>query len=350
VSHGDEPALGRYSRQVLFEPIGVTGQRCLLEARVTLIGCGALGSALADTLVRAGVGFLRIVDRDFITLDNLQRQVLFDEQDLAENLPKAEAARRKLARINSQVRVEAVVADVNHDNIERFAHGAHLLLDGTDNFETRFLINDLAVRDGIPWVYGGAVSATGMMMAVLPGETPCLRCVYAEPPPPEFTPTCDTVGVLASVAHLVAALQAIEALKILTGRKDEVNRHLVSIDAWRGRVVNLNVAKARDAGDCPCCNQRRFEWLDGTRASGNVIVCGRHAVQIVPATGGRVDLEHLAKRLGAAVAGAVTVNRFMLKADLGAHDLTVFSDGRAIIGGTDEPDEARTIYAKYVGA
>ena len=255
----------RYSRQIRFEPIGEEGQRRLLASRVTLIGCGGLGSVLASTLTRAGVGVLRIVDRDCIELSNLQRQVLFDEDDVAANLPKAEAARRKLQRINSDITIEAVVTDVNCGNIEEVAGGADLLLDGTDNFETRFLINDLAVKTHCPWVYGSCAGAKGLSMPILPNDTPCLRCVFEEAPPPEMSPTCETVGVLGSVVNMVASHQATEAIKILIGRLDALDRRLVSLDVWQGRVVHLNVQKTYDEGDCPCCKGRRFEYLEGGR-------------------------------------------------------------------------------------
>ena len=343
-------SLERYSRQVLFEPIGEAGQRRLLESRVTLIGCGALGTTLANTLVRAGVGFLRIVDRDFIELSNLQRQNLFDEQDIAGNLPKAEAARRKLQRINSQVQVEAVVADADRYNIERFAEGAALLLDGTDNFETRFLINDAAVKHRVPWVYGACVASIGLVMPILPRETPCLRCVFESAPPPEMNPTCDTVGILGPVVMMVAAFQAMEAIKILSGRLDAVNRRLMHFDAWTGRITSLNVQKAMEAGDCPCCTHGRYEYLDGTLAGGTTALCGRDAVQIRPPAGTAVDFAAIAARLANVAASPPTFNAYMLKATIGRHDITLFSDGRAIIKGTSRPDEARTVYARYIGA
>jgi len=214
--------LDRYSRQILFDKIGEAGQRRLLDARVLLVGCGALGTVLANTLVRAGVGFLRIADRDFIELNNLQRQVLFDEADVRDHLPKAEAAARKLRAINSQVTIDPVIADVNHQNIERLAEGADLLLDGTDNFETRFLINDLAIKTKRPWIYGAAIGANGLVLPIIPGETPCLRCVFEEPPPAGSSPTCDTVGVLGPTVAIVAAYQAGEAIKILSGNRERL--------------------------------------------------------------------------------------------------------------------------------
>ncbi|HUU86083.1 MAG TPA: ThiF family adenylyltransferase [Phycisphaerae bacterium] len=339
----------RYSRQMLYERIGLEGQRRLGASRVVLVGCGALGSMIADTLVRAGVGHLRICDRDFVELDNLQRQVLFDEDDVRANLPKAEAARRKLRRINSQVSLEVVVSDVNHTNVERHVEGADLLLDGTDNFETRYLINDLAVRDSIPWVYGAVIGATGLCLPIVPGETPCLRCVFESPPPPEMTPTCDTVGVLAPAVSVVAALECIEGMKVLTGRLEEVNRGLVSIDLWTGRWVRVNVGGAADATDCPCCRQRRFEYLDGSGASTTTHLCGRNAVQVNRAGGPAVDLAAIAARLKRVCSAPVTFNRFLLRAYVEDCELTLFGDGRAIIKGTDDADRARVLYSKYVG-
>ena len=335
---------------MLFEPIGEEGQRRLLASRVTLIGCGALGSVLAGTLARAGVGLLRIIDRDFIELNNLQRQVLFDEDDIAANLPKAEAARRKLQRVNSDIAIEAVVTDVNHRNIEQLADRADLLLDGTDNFETRFLINDLAVNTGRPWVYGACVAATGLSMPILPGETPCLRCVFELTPPAAMNPTCDTVGVLGPVVNMVASHQAIEAIKILTGRLDALDRRLLSFDAWQGRFVQLNVAKAREQGDCPCCKRREFEYLEGRHASSTTTLCGRDAVQVAPSGEGKMDFGAIAERIKNVADAEPRFNTFMLKARIDPYELTVFADGRAIIKGTSKPDEARTVYAKYIGA
>ncbi len=341
--------LDRYSRQVLFAPIGEEGQRRLLASRVTLIGCGALGSTLANLMVRAGVGFLRIVDRDFVELSNLQRQSLFDEQDVAEALPKAEAARRKLARANSQVGLEAVVADVNPDNIERLIDGAALVLDGTDNFEARFLINDAAVKHGIPWVYGACVAATGLSLPVLPRETPCLRCVFEESPPPAMSPTCDTVGVLGPVVARVASHQAMEAIKILAGRLDAVDRRLFHFDAWTNHIAQIRVQSAYDRGDCACCRRGVYEYLDGERRGGAVLLCGRGSVQVSPPSGTRVDLAAVGQRLRAVASAAPVVNAFLVRVAIGRHEITVFADGRAIIRGADTPEEARGVYARYVG-
>lgn len=347
---GPDASLDRYARQVLFDKIGADGQRRLLESRVFLVGCGALGTVLANTLVRAGVGFLRIADRDFIELNNLQRQVLFEEADVRDQLPKAEAAARKLRAINSQVTIEPVVADVNHQNIQRLAEGADLLLDGTDNFETRFLINDLAIKTKRPWIYGAAIGADGLVLPIIPGETPCLRCVFEEAPPPELNPTCDTAGVLATTVNLVASLQALEAMKILMGRMDEVNRRLCHIDAWNARFVNLNVQSSKDANDCNCCRQHRFEFLEGGMASAATTLCGRDAVQVLRPGADKVDFKGVAGKLRPIASGEVTHNRFLLKATVDGYELTLFADGRAIIKGTTNPEQARAIYARYFGS
>lgn len=342
-----EPALLRYSRQILYEKIGVEGQGRLLASKVVLFGCGALGSVIATTLVRAGVGRIRICDRDFIEPDNLQRQVLFDEADIENNLPKAEAAAAKLTRINSTVAVEPRVVDVNSENIEALAEGAELMLDGTDNFETRFLINDLAVKTNRPWIYGAVVGTSGLMMAVVPHETPCLRCVFDVAPPPEFNPTCDTAGVLGPTVNLVASYQCIEAIKLLIGRKEELNRCLVSINGWTGRVVHLNVQGARNA--CPCCFRHEFPYLDGELKSTATMLCGRNAVQ-VNVRPGAVDLASVARKLEPIASGPVRHNRFMLKANVDTYELTLFPDGRAVIQGTDDADKARSLYARFFGA
>lgn len=342
--------LQRYSRQMLFDGIGEAGQRRLRDARVVLIGCGALGTVSANTLVRAGVGHLRICDRDYIERDNLQRQVLFDEDDIAANLPKAQAAATKLARINSSVNVEPVVRDVNHTNIEQLTAGYDLILDGTDNFETRFLINDLAVKTNRPWIYGAVIGATGLCMTIIPHDTPCLRCVFEQAPPPEMNPTCDTAGVLASAVNIVASLQAAEAIKLLTGQPERINRHLVHLDVWSGRFINMNVQNTLDKGNCSCCKGGRFPYLSGDLASTTTILCGRDAVQVCAPSPVRIDFAIIADKLKTAAAGEVTFNRFMLKAKVDGFELTLFPDARAIIKGTDNTDKARTLYAKYIGA
>lgn len=345
-----DPRLHRYSRQILFERIGPEGQAKLRQGRALLVGCGALGSVLANHLVRAGIGFLRICDRDFLEIDNLQRQALYDEDDLAANLPKAAAAVRKLARINREVTLEAVVDDVNPANIERLAEGVDVLLDGTDNFDTRYLINDLAVQSGRPWVYGAVVGSTGLVMTIVPGDTPCLRCVFDEPPPPELSPTCDTAGVLGPAVDLVASLQAIEAIKLLAGRRAEINRHLLNIDAWSGSIRAVKVAQARADRSCPCCTDRVFAYLTGEAASQVTTLCGRDAVQVRPAVSRSVALEVLAGRLAAAGAVDVSSNVYLMRARIEDCEVTVFADGRTIVKGTADPARAKSICARYLGA
>jgi adenylyltransferase/sulfurtransferase len=340
--------LSRYSRQMLFTPFGEAGQRALKHARVTLIGCGALGTVIANMLARAGVGFLRIVDRDFIEMDNLQRQVLFDEHDIAANLPKAEAAARKLRRINSAIEIEPHVADAGPGNIEELCADADLILDGTDNFETRFLINDVAVKTGTPWVYGACIGAEGMVMPIVPRQTPCLRCIWEEAPPPGSTPTCETAGVLAPIVDIVASLQVVEAFKLLSGKLDELNRNLVTIDAWRGTHRALNMQAAYDDGDCPCCKHDRFDYLSGSRAAATTALCGRNAVQITPAPGAKIDFHRIAAQLPSG--SKPTHNAFLLRFDLDELQVTLFADGRAIVKGTADPAAARSVYARYIGS
>jgi len=339
----------RYSRQVLFAPLGEEGQRKLHDCRVLLVGCGALGSVLANTLVRAGLGFLRLADRDVVELDNLHRQVLFDEDDVKGSLPKAKAARRKLERINSVITVEAVVDDVNHANIGELADGMDLILDGTDNFETRFLINDLAVKTRRPWIYGACVGATGLSLPILPFETACLRCLFEEAPPPEMNATCETAGILGPVVSMVASHQAMEAIKILTGHLEVLDRRLLSFDAWTGRTARIDVRKAFEQGDCPCCKRGQFVYLEGKRGSRTVTLCGRNAVQVLPGHGMVVDLAALAARLKPVAKGEPRFNPLLLKVLVDCYELTVFADGRALIKGTNKAEEARTVYARYLG-
>lgn len=341
--------LSRYSRQILFEAIGVEGQKKLADGRVTLIGCGALGTVLANTLARAGVGYLRLCDRDFIEKNNLQRQVLFDEADIHSGLPKAEAAAAKLRRINSDITIESVVTDVTYANIESLTEDAAVILDGTDNFETRFLINDLCVKTGRPWVYGAVIGSTGLCMTIVPGMTPCLRCVFEEAPPPELNPTCDTAGVLGSAVNVVASLQAVEAIKLLIGRTDEINRHLVQLDVWTGRFVNLNVASS-PSNDCPCCRRQQFPYLSGARSASTTTLCGRNAVQVNYGAPLRLSLPAMSEKLAHAGAKTITCNDYLLRAVVDNYELSLFADGRAIIKGTSDPDKARTLYARYFGS
>lgn len=333
----------RYSRQILFSGIGETGQERLLRAHAAIIGCGALGSVQASTLARAGVGRVTIIDRDFVEPSNLQRQFLFEEEDAREGLPKAVAAERRLLRANSSVRVHGVVGDLTAANIEDLLCRVDVILDGTDNFETRYLINDFAVSRGIPWIYGGAVGSYGVTMTVLAGQTPCFRCVYPQPPG-GAQPTCETAGVLNSITAVIASLQAADALKILSGRQDQVVPRILTFDIWSGTIRQIDLP-ARDPS-CPACGERRFEYLTGERKAP-ISLCGRNAVQIHE-TARAVDLPELRDRL--LRLGEVRANEFALRFFPDPYEMTIFRDGRAIIKGTTDPGVARSLYARYVGS
>jgi adenylyltransferase/sulfurtransferase len=335
----------RYSRQVLFEEIGAEGQARLMESKVALVGCGALGTVQASLLARAGVGTLRIIDRDFVEESNLQRQILFDEEDARAILPKAVAAETKLRAMNSLVRVEGVVEDLNASTIGRLLDGFDLLLDATDNFDARFLLNDYAVKTGRPWIYGACVGSYGLTFPILPGETACLRCVFESAPPPGLSPTCDTAGVLGPIVGIIASLQAAEALKILTGRRERVTRKMSVVDVWEGRQDLIDLPPRR--ADCPCCGRREFSYLEGALGSDTATLCGRNAVQIRRRDGLKLNLDEVARRL--APIGAVEKNRFLVRADIDRYRLTVFADGRALISGTTDPAVAKSIYSRYVG-
>lgn len=357
----------RYHRQVLLPGFGEFGQHRLGQSTALILGCGALGCMSADLLARAGVGNLIIVDRDFVELSNLQRQVLFTEQDALEALPKAEAARRRLQAVNASVRVGAIVDDVNHTNIEKLVAEADVIVDGLDNFETRYLANDAAVKHATPYVYGAAVGTTGMAFTILPRgndktpwsssshgdmSTACLRCLFEEMPAPGSTPTCDTVGVISSAVGWVANRQVTETLKILTGNYHKVSRKLLNFDLWENDILLLNVDHTVEASDCPCCRHRRFDFLAGRLSSSADSLCGRNAVQLRHKQGQAIlDLQAIAERLGSA---AVRQNEFMLKLSVREQaadfEISVFRDGRAIINGTDDTAVARKLYAKYVGS
>lgn len=335
----------RYSRQLRFAGIGAAGQERLRGGRVLILGCGALGSAAADLLARAGVGQLTVVDRDIVEWTNLQRQLLFDEADAAEGLPKAIAAARALARINSEVRVEPIVADVRSDDVERLVAGAHVVVDGTDNLETRYLLNDACVKLGVPWVYGGAVAATGMAMVIVPGETACFRCLFPRDAGAGKMATCDTVGVLASTVVAVAAFQFTAVVKLLVGDRQGAGE-LVAFDVWTQDHEHTPVPRRPD---CPCCVLHHHDYLDARSTSRSTTLCGRDAVQIRPAAELELDLASLAERL--AGLGAVTFKAgVILRLAVGAHELTVFPDGRAIVKGTGDPAAARALYARYIGS
>ncbi len=329
----------RYSRQILFPGIGERGQETLLRSHAVVVGCGALGSFHAAALARAGVGRLTLIDRDYVEASNLHRQWLFEESDAAACLPKAAAARRRLAGINSSIRVDAAIADLTASNVTELLGGADVILDGTDNFETRYLINDFAVSRKIPWVYGAAVASYGLAMPVLPGRSACLRCVY--PNPPEGAqPTCETAGVLNVIVSAVASIQVADALRILTGAP--LRPRITTLDLWNGGIRQID-APERDA-DCPTCARGEYPYLEESRRPP-ASLCGRNAVQIA---GGRaVDLAALGERL--APLGEVRANEYALRFIAPPYELTVFPDGRAIVKGTGDTGVARAVYARYVG-
>jgi bacteriocin biosynthesis cyclodehydratase domain-containing protein len=346
----------RYSRQILFAGIGQAGQRRLLASRVVMVGCGALGTALANLLVRAGAGSIRIVDRDFVEPSNLQRQTLFDESDARDSLPKAVAAERRLRAINSSISIEGVVADLGPRNAEELLSGHDLILDGTDNFETRHLLNDCAVKLNLPWIYAAAVGSYGVTMSIRPGATACLACLLQPPSranatdssaSPQTEDTCDTIGVLASAAGVIASIQAAETIKLLVeecDRTQSIETRLVSFDVWTGQYHAVRVA--RDP-ECRVCVQRKFRYLEG-QAQPHVTMCGRDSVQIHERNR-NLDLAATAERL-AAVASDVRHNDFLLRFRVPPHEITVFADGRAIIKGTRDSAIARSLYARYLGS
>ena len=338
----------RYERQIRYPAFGLTGQERLAASRVLVVGAGALGSVIANTLVRAGVGTLRLVDRDFLELNNLQRQVLYDERDVEEGMPKAIAAAAKLRRINSDVTIEPLVADVDSNNIESLCESVDLILDGTDNFEIRFLINDASIKLEIPWIYGGCLGCDGQSMTILPKETACLRCLMMDgPPPPGTTPTCDSAGILAPIINVIASVQVSEALKILSGNRDAVSRSLAVFDLWSNHMRHMNLATLRESVKCPCCLDHDFEWLDGRRGSHTAILCGRNAVQLSFPERDAIDLDALYRRLESV--GEIQRNPFLLRLHVDGFSVTVFQDGRAIVMGTEDIAKAKSLYARYVG-
>jgi molybdopterin-synthase adenylyltransferase len=335
----------KYSRQMLFAGIGPEGQKRLLASRAAIVGCGAIGAAAANLLVRAGVGYVRIIDRDFVEPSNLQRQTLFDESDAVNALPKAVAAERKLRSINSSVAVEGVVADLSPQNAEALLSRVDLLLDGTDNFETRFLINDVAVKSSRPWIYAAAVASYGLTMTIRPGETACLACLLESGGVGQgLEETCDTIGVLGPIVNLIASLEVAEALKLLSGHSEALHGHLLSCNVWTGRMQSIGVARNPQ---CRACVRREFTYLAG-EAQPHITMCGRDSVQIHERARA-LDLSVLEARLRPIVED-VRQNDFLLRFRIAPFEMTVFADGRAILKGTRDPAVARSLYAKYVGA
>lgn len=335
----------RYSRQILFGEIGRDGQQKLLDSTVLIVGCGALGAAQAEMLARAGVGRLKIVDRDFVESTNLQRQTLFSESDAAERIPKSAAAKHRISKINSGIDVDAVIADVDHSNVESLIARVDLVIDGTDNFQTRYLLNDACVKHGVTWIYGAAVSSYGATMTIRPGVTPCLRCIFAEMPDAGSSPTCDTAGVIMSIILTVAATQVAEALKLLVGDIEALHGSLLQFDVWANDRQRIKLGEPDP--ECKTCQKREFEFLDAEAKEFTAVLCGRNAVQIAPPNPVRIDLAELAGRIGNVA--DVKQNEYLIRLNTDGHEITVFADGRAIIKGTDDPAVARSVYARIVG-
>jgi len=335
----------KYSRQMLFAGIGPAGQQRLLASRAAVVGCGAIGAAAANLLVRAGVGYLRIIDRDFVEPSNLQRQTLFEESDALHVLPKAVAAERRLRSINSSVAVEGIVADLSPRNVEAVLAEVDVLLDGTDNFETRFLINDVAVKSGRPWIYAAGVASYGLTMTIRPGATPCLACLLESGTPDQgLEETCDTIGVLGPIVNLIASLEVAEALKLLSGHPEALHGRLLSCDVWTGRMQSLGAARNPQ---CRACARRDFTYLQG-EAQPRITMCGRDSVQIHERARA-LDLGVLGVRLRPLVDN-LRQNDFLLRFRIAPYEMTVFADGRAILKGTQDPAVARSLYARYIGA
>jgi molybdopterin-synthase adenylyltransferase len=336
----------RYFKQALLREIGEEGQEHLAGSSVLIAGCGALGTVIANSMVRSGVGYVRIVDRDFIELDNLPRQMLFDEEDIRKGLPKAVAAAEKLRLINSEIKIEPIVADLNSENIEELISDVDIVLDGTDNFETRFLINNACIKHNKPWIYGGVMSMNGMCAVIIPGETPCLQCLISDIPPPGTMPTCDTVGVLGMAVNIIASVESVEAVKILAGRKASLLRKLVFIDPWEGQYHLFEFKKT--VKRCPVCDDHEYKFLEKSTVSHISSLCGQNAVQISALFSSHISFPVLAERLSAS--GDVSFNEYMLKFKTGGYELVIFPDSRAIVRGTDNISIAKTLYSKYIGS
>ena len=335
----------RYSRQILFPGIGKAGQEKLGASRITIIGCGALGASHAEMFARAGVGRLKIIDRDFVEFTNLQRQTLFKESDAIERLPKAIAAQIRIAEINSEVEVEAIVADVNRSNIQWMISDADVILDGTDNFQVRYLLNDACVKLGKTWIYGAAVSSYGTTMTIIPGETACLRCIFEEMPDAGSSPTCDTAGVIMPIIATVSAVQVSEALKLIVGDRDALHGSLMQFDVWQNDWRKIKLAKPNP--DCRTCGDRVFDFLDAESPEFAAVLCGRDAVQISPPNSTSFDLSAFRSKI--AGLSDVKQNDYLVRFSIDGNEITIFRDGRAIIKGTDDMSKARSLYARYVG-
>lgn len=338
----------RYSRQVRFSPIGAAGQERIERSRVAIVGMGALGTVLANHMVRAGCGFVRLIDRDFVEMSNLQRQMLFKESDALRSMPKAIAAANHLHEVNPDPVLEPHVIDMNPLSAESLLSDVDLILDGTDNFAVRFLVNDVSVKHRIPWIYGGAVSSRGVMLTVIPEVTPCLRCLFRQPPEAGAAETCETAGVISPIVDVVASYQSAEALKLLVGDRNQLNPKMVHWDLWSNQFSSMDLSKARKT-DCPACAHRQFDYLDDYADGGMLqTLCGRNSIQIQPLRAASFDLKQWAERL--ATAGRIESNAFLLKLHLSDEQrIVLFPDGRTIIQGTDDPVQAKSLYTRYIG-
>ena len=335
----------RYSRQTLFSPIGQSGQEKIGFSKVVVIGCGALGSVSSEMLTRAGVGHLKLIDRDFVEESNLQRQSLFTEEDAQRGLPKVVALQRALQAINSDVQLEGIVQDLSWENIEQLCQDSHLILDGTDNFETRFLINDFAVKSRIPWVYGACVGSYGVSFAFQPKVTACLQCLFDRTPEAGTVDTCDTVGILAPVVHAVSAYQVTQVMKLLVGQSPAPE--ILQIDVWKGTWRIIEAGEARNP-DCCCCGQHQFRFLEGKEKTRLTRLCGRNAVQVSPRRSLNVDFEKLSRRLEKSA--QVDFNEYIMRIRVNGYEIALFADGRSIVRGTEDFAEARAVCAKYIGS
>ncbi|CAN7678920.1 ThiF family adenylyltransferase [Paenibacillus sp. LjRoot153] len=338
----------RYSRQILFPPIGMEGQRKLSLGRVAIVGMGALGTVLANHMVRAGVGYVRIIDRDFVDKSNLQRQMLYDEEDASATIPKSIAAAKRLQLVNSTVVIDPHVCDLNATNAEQLLHDVDVILDGTDNFAVRFLLNDVSMKLGIPWIYGGAVASRGVSLTIIPERTPCLRCLFPQAPAAGTTDTCDTAGVIGGIIHVVASFQATEALKLLVGATEQLNLSMQQWDLWFNQNSAIRVSGAKKP-DCPACALKQYEYLDAHLESDTIqSLCGRNSVQIHPVIPSTQPLEYWEERLQPL--GLVEKNRFLLKFHASEDiQIILFPGGRVLIQGTEDLIQAKSLYSRYIG-
>ena len=338
--------LERYKRQLIFSEIGTDGQQKLLNSKVAIVGCGALGSRVAQEMVRSGCGNVRIIDRDFIELSNLQRQVLFTEDDVSKGLPKSVAARNHLQKINSDVEISAIVDDLNYSTVDKYLEGCELILDGTDNFEVRMVINDYCQKNNVPYIYAAAVSCYGATFNIIPPDTACLRCIYPEVPPTGEVETCDTAGIISPIVGVIASLESAEALKFLTGKKNNMRSELFFIDVWFNSFDKLRIDTNPD---CRCCGKKEFDFLTVRESKKLTSLCGRNAIQITRPglLDGSLNLEEMKSKLDRV--GKTGGSRFFLKFEVNNFIMTIFKNGRVIIQGTSDENVAKSLYSRYIG-